>query len=259
VAETLTQDLVIARRGAVLEVTFNRPEARNALTWAMYDGLEDVCDQVQQDEAIRAVLLRGAGDKAFVAGTDISQFDGFDGPAGIAYEARIGAVLNRILGLSVPVLASIRGFCVGGGLAIAACADIRVAAPDARFGVPIARTLGNTLSAASIALLEAQLGRSRVSAMLVAARMVDAQEALTAGFVTDIADDPDLAARQLADRVAAHAPLTIWATKELLRRTHARAGAVPDDDVVGRVYGSSDFASAVVAFGRREAPRWSGA
>lgn len=257
--ELATSDLLVTRRGAIVEVTFNRPHARNALTWEMYDGLVDVCDDIEADATVRTLVLKGAGDQAFVAGTDITQFDGFDGAAGVAYEARIGAVLARVLALRIPVVASVRGSCVGGGLAIAACADVRVASPDARFGVPIARTLGNTLSTSSLRLLTSVFGHSRVASMLITGRLLDADEATVAGFLTTVDDDPDVAADALADRLSAHAPLTIWATKELLRRQASAVADTFDDDVVARVYGSADFAGAVAAFSRRERPVWSGA
>ena len=256
-ADAANSELLVERRGAILEVTFNRPEARNALTWKMYDGLVEVCTQIDSDPSIRALLLKGAGEKAFVAGTDIGQFEEFDSAAGIAYEARISAVLAALLALDIPVIAAVRGFCVGGGLAIAACADLRVASSDARFGVPIARTLGNTLSASSVALLEAQFGRPRVASMLIAARLLDANEASAAGFVSVVDDEPENTARDLAEKVARHAPLTVWASKELLRRSLPAAGS--DEDIVGRVYGSDDFAAGVAAFRARTPPQWSGA
>ena len=251
-------ELVVTAEGGVLEVVFARPHARNAMTWAMYEGLAQACERVKNDPSLRVMVLRGQGERAFVAGTDIAQFEGFDGAAGVAYESRISEVLDTLLAVPVPVVASVRGFCVGAGLAIAACADLRVADRTAQFGVPIARTLGNTLSAPSIALLSAHLGGSRTASLLLTARMMDADEAEWCGFVTTVADDLDEATSVLVERLLGSAPLTLWATKELLGRVRSQAAQVDDEDVLRRVYGSSDFAGAVAAFRSRTRPEWRG-
>lgn len=253
----MTEDLLVETDGRVLRVTFNRPHARNAMTHAMYDGLIAACDQADSDEAIRALVLRGAGE-AFVAGTDIAQFAGFDGERGVTYERSIDATIGRLLRVDVPVVAAVDGPCVGGGLAVAAAADIRVAARRARFGVPIARTLGNTLSAATLALFERQLGHARTVDMLVSARFVDATEAHACGFVREVADDVSAATDSLVDRLLEHAPLTLWSIKETLRRLHVSASEVDADDVIAAVYGSADFAEGVAAFTAKRKPSWSG-
>ena len=130
-------------------LTFTRPEARNAMTWEMYDALVDACDRVDRDPSLRVLVLRGAGSKAFIAGTDIAQFESFTSPAhGVEYEQRLDAVLDRLERVTKPTIAAVQGVAAGGGCAIALCCDLRVATPDAAFGVPIARTLGNCLSAA---------------------------------------------------------------------------------------------------------------
>lgn len=253
----MTEDLLVETDGRVLRVTFNRPHARNAMTHAMYDGLIAACERADSDEAIRVLVLRGAGE-AFVAGTDIAQFAGFDGDRGVAYERSIDATIGRLLRVDVPVVAAVDGPCVGGGLAVAAAADIRVAGRPARFGVPIARTLGNTLSAATLALFERQLGHARTVDMLVSARLVDASEAHACGFVREIADDVSTATDSLVDRLLEHAPLTLWSVKETLRRLHASASEVDADDVIAAVYGSTDFAEGVAAFTGKRNPSWSG-
>lgn len=260
----MSDDLHVEADGGVLRVTFDRPEARNAMTFDMYAGLVAACERADADDAIRVMVLRGAGGRAFVAGTDIAQFAGFDGPAGVAYEGRIDATIGRLLAVTVPVVAAIDGFCIGGGLAIASAADLRVAARDARFGYPIARTLGNTLSARSYALAVRHLGAGRVIDMIATARLLDAEEALTAGFVTRVAEDVTTTTEEVVTAILGHAPLTLWSAKELLRRLHAAAGVVEDADVLDRVYGSADFAAGVAAFtappsaGRRTSPDWQG-
>jgi len=254
-------DLLVEHDGPVLQVTFNRPAAHNALTFAMYEGVHDACEKADADPDVRALVLRGAGGRAFVAGTDIAQFAGFDGPAGVEYEERMTRVLRRLEDTAVPTVAAVDGYCVGGGLALAAACDLRIATTASRFGVPIARTLGNCLSMDTIALLVANLGRSRALDMLLRARLLDAAEAHAAGFVTQLVDDAEALDTTLAETVAAlasHAPLSMWATKQALARLR-RAGLPDGDDLVARVYGSADFASAVAAFARKERATWTGA
>lgn len=245
------EDLLVERRGAALVLTFNRPRARNAMTTPMYEALVAACDHVDATPDIRALGLRGAGGRAFVAGTDISQFRGFTGTDGIAYERQIGEVLGRLRAVDVPVVAAIEGHCVGGGLGIATCADIRLAAPSAKFGIPIASTLGNTLSAGTLQRLVALLGESRVTHMLLTSQPFDADTAVASGFAV-AADDLEADFTALLERLTSLAPLTQWSIKELLRRNAQAAasggGPVDDSDVVEKIYGSEDFAGAVAGF-----------
>lgn len=253
-------DLLVEQHGPVLQVTFNRPAAHNALTFAMYEGVHDACEKADADPDVRVLVLRGAGGKAFVSGTDIAQFAGFDGAAGVAYEERMTRVLRRLEDTAVPTVAAVDGYCVGGGLALAAACDLRIATGASRFGVPIARTLGNCLSMDTVALLVANLGRSRALDMLLRARLLDAAEAHAAGFVTQLVDDAaalDVTLAETVATLATHAPLSMWATKQTLARLR-RAGLPDGDDIVARVYGSADFASAVAAFARKERATWTG-
>ena len=251
-------DLLVTSEGGVLTVTFNRPAQRNAMTFAMYEGLAQACERADTDDDVRLVVLRGAGGSAFVAGTDISQFAGFDGPRGVAYEATIDATIGRLLAVTVPVVAAIDGFCIGGGLAIAAAADLRIARTDSRFGYPIARTLGNTLSAASFALTLRHFGHARTIDMIMTARLLDAAEAREAGFVTRVTDDVDRTTDEVVDKILAHAPLTLWSAKEILRRIHAAALPIDASDVLDRVYGSDDFAAGAASFTNKTGPVWQG-
>lgn len=250
-------DLLVELRDAALHVTFNRPHARNAMTNAMYEALVTVCERADADDAVRVVVLRGAGDKAFVAGTDIRQFQGFTGDDGIAYEDRIAGVLARLRSVEVPVIAVVDGHCVGGGLGIASCADLRLATPRASFGMPIARTLGNTLAAGTLRRLTALLGETWVVRLVVAGERLTAQQADAAGFARLVEGDIDEAAAELARRISTSAPLTLWSIKELLRRG-AGDRAVDDADVIARVYGSDDFAGAVDAFLTKTPWEWRG-
>jgi enoyl-CoA hydratase len=253
-------DLLVERDGPVLRVVFNRPHAHNALTFAMYEGLHDACEKADADPDIRVLVVRGAGGKAFVSGTDISQFAGFDGAAGVEYEDRMTRIIRRLEDTAVPTVAAVDGYCVGGGLAIAAACDLRIATGASRFGVPIARTLGNCLSMDTCALLVSHLGRSRTLDMLLRARLLDAAEAHGAGFVTQLVDDApalDAALAETVTTLAAHAPLSMWATTQSLTRLR-RAGLPDGTDIVERVYGSADFRSAVAAFGEKRRPTWTG-
>jgi enoyl-CoA hydratase/carnithine racemase len=256
----MSDELRVERVGPALEVTFDRPQAHNALTFAMYEGLHAACEAADDDPDVTVLVLRGAGGRAFVSGTDIAQFAGFDGAAGVAYEQRITRVVRRLEDTEVPTVAAIDGYCIGGGLAVAAACDLRIATTASRFGVPIARTLGNCLSMDTQALLVAHLGPARTLDMLLRARLLDAAEVHAAGFVTQLVDDADALAAALAatvEALAGHAPLTMWATKRAVARL--RRAALPEgDDLVERVYGSADFAAGVAAFGTRTRPSWEG-
>src|SRR4051794_2032671 len=163
---------------------------------------------------------RGAGGKAFVAGTDINQFAAFQSAQdGLVYEARIDAVLDRLEGVRKPTIALVDGFAMGSGLAIAAACDLRVVTPDAKFGMPIARTVGNCLSMGNYARLAAALGPARLKDVMFTTRTILPEEALAIGFASALVDDEaeDYVA-ELCDRLASVAPTTLWVTKEALRR-----------------------------------------
>jgi len=256
------QDLLYEVRDGIAHVTFNRPQARNALTFAMYDRLAEVCALADGDRSIRAMLLTGAGDKAFAAGTDISQFRAFDKPQdALDYEARIDRVLGALERCRVPTIAAIQGACTGGGAAIAVCCDLRIAAGNARFGFPVARTLGNCLSTGNYARLAALLGPARVKDMIFRARLVEAAEALAIGLVGEVVADPAALmprALELAQLVASHAPLTLQATKEALLRLRPTMPAGSGEDLILMCYMSQDFREGMDAFLNKRAPRWQG-
>jgi enoyl-CoA hydratase/carnithine racemase len=256
-----SEHVVVERSGAIVTLTFNRPEARNAMTWDMYQRLHDACEEVDGDDGVRVLVLKGAGGKAFVAGTDISQFTTFEsGEDGLRYERDGDRRTGRIARVRKPVIAQIQGFAVGGGLGIAAGADLRIATPDARFGAPIARTLGNCLSMQAYARYLDLFGPSRLKELIFTARLLGADEALAAGFVHEIvaADAIEGRVRELAETVASHAPITLWVTKEAVRRIQ-EARVVPDgDDLIAKTYGSADFHEGVRAFLDKRPPQWSG-
>lgn len=254
-------DLLHEVRDGVAYVTFNRPQARNALTFAMYDRLAAICEVANEDRAIRAMLMTGAGGKAFAAGTDISQFRAFEtSEDALGYEARIDRVLNAIERCRVPIVAVIDGACTGGGAAIAACCDLRIASPGSRFGFPVARTLGNCLSMSNYGRLAALVGVARVKEMILTARLLGAEEARTAGFLHEVVEGEALAARgeALVRTVAANAPLTIQATKEALRRLQPRLAPGEGNDLLLLCYLSEDFREGMDAFLAKRPPEWKG-
>jgi enoyl-CoA hydratase/carnithine racemase len=256
----MSDELLVDRDGPVLRVTFNRPEQRNALTWQMYADLVAACEVADTDSDIRVMVLRGAGDVAFVAGTDIGQFAEFrTGEDGIAYEEKVGRVVGQLASVRVPTVAAVSGFCVGAGLGVAAVCDIRVATRSARFGIPIARTLGNCLSMSTYSLLVGQLGQARALDMLLRARLFTGEEMQAAGFVAELCDEAELdaCATSVVDQLASHAPLTMWAAKEAVRRL-GQANVPNGDDIVRTVYGSEDFHHGVASFLAKRKPTWQG-
>jgi enoyl-CoA hydratase/carnithine racemase len=245
--------------GGVGRFTFQRPEARNALTYAMYEGLRDVCREMPTDGSVRALIVSGAGGKAFAAGTDMTQFRAFAEPADAhAYEERMEVVFDAIERCPVPTVAAITGACTGGGASIAAACDLRVADRALKFGFPIARTLGNCLAVNNLARLRQLVSAAKVKEMLLTARLIGAEEALALGLVTEIADDPLARAEEIAAALSAHAPLTMRASKEALRRM-MKAEAVADADLIELCYMSADFREGMEAFLAKRAPQWRGA
>ena len=257
----MTEEIRTERRFGALWIIVDRPAARNALTFAMYDRIAAICREANEDGSVKAVVISGSPD-AFVAGTDIAQFVDFtEASQALEYERRMDSWLGAIEDVRVPTIAALRGPVVGGGLAIAAACDLRVAAPSARFGVPVARTLGNCFSAANLVRLAALVGLGRVKELVFTARLIDAQEARTIGLVTEVVDSEDaLEPRvdKLVEQLGSYAPLTLHATKEMVRRIRARM--LPDEaaDLVALCYTSADFREGVRAFIERRKPAWTG-
>ncbi len=246
--------------GSVVTLTFAREAARNAMTWKMYDELEAACVRIQDDPSVRVVVLRGEGDRAFVAGTDIAQFAEFeDGDDGVAYEDRVEKVMSRLEQLPQPTIAVIKGYAVGGGLIISSVCDLRVCSETARFGIPIARTLGNCLAMRNYARLSWMIGPAQLKAMIMRADFTDAATALRIGLASEVhaPDAVDGRVAELAAQLSEHAPLTMWATKESIRRLMLQ-GVPTESDIVHRVYGSADFAEGNTSFVEKRPARWRG-
>jgi enoyl-CoA hydratase len=258
-----TGELIYEVRDGIGTIIFNRPHARNALTFAMYERLAAICAEANQEGSVKALVLTGAGGQAFAAGTDISQFRAFDGPQdAIDYEQRMDRVLTVLERCVVPTIAAVSGACTGGGAGIAACCDIRIGAANARFGFPIARTLGNCLSIANYARLAALIGPARVKEIIFTARLVEAEEARAIGLLSEVL--PDHAAmlaraEELARLLASHAPLTLRATKEALRRLRESSTPGEAEDLILMCYLSQDFREGMDAFLNKRKPVWRGA
>ena len=238
----------------------DRPGTRNAFTFGMYDDLAQQAARIRADHAVRAWVIAGREGDAFASGTDIALFQGFGAEDGARYEALIERAIAAVEAVEKPVLAAISGPCTGGGAVLAAVCDLRIGAADARIGIPIARTLGNCVSAPNAARVAAVLGASRTLELLLSARLLGAEEALAAGFLTSLVpQDATGEAVAQATRIAGFAPLTLAACKAALRRVQRDGRAAQDADLIARCYGSADFAEGVAAFMGRRAPRWSGA
>ena len=257
----MTDDLLLERDGRVALVTVNRPDARNAITFAMYDALHDLCERFDADPEVRVLVLRGAGERAFVSGTDIRQFLEFrTREDALAYEARITRVLARLRGMRKPTLAMVQGDAVGGGLFLSLACDLRVAAAHARFGAPVARTLGNCMAPLAFSLLAATVGPVRARNLLLTARLLDAPEAHAIGLVDEVHPAAALEARvrELAQHLTELAPLTLAAVKEATRRVTAPAALRDAEDLVLSCYLSDDFHEGVRAFLAKRTPEWRG-
>jgi len=257
-----SEELIYEVEGSTGVVTFNRPQAHNALTFEMYDRLGEICESLTADGPVRALIVTGAGGRAFAAGTDISLFRDFKGAEdGLAYEARMEKVFKKLDGCAVPTIAAIPGICTGGGGAIACACDLRIATRAFKFGFPIARTLANCLSASSIARVAALTGVGRALDMIMTTRLIEAEEALAIGLVNELLDGQEALmarARAIAAQIATQAPLTMRATKEIVRRMRERAADVADEDLIALCYGSADFREGLDAFLTKRKPKFSG-
>jgi enoyl-CoA hydratase len=255
------QDLLFEVREGVAYVTFNRPQARNALNFAMYERLQDVAESIEDDRSIRALLVTGAGEKAFASGTDIGEFRNLTSAEHVLeYEERIDGALGALERCRVPTIAAIAGACTGGGASIAACCDLRIAVRGARFGFPVARTLGNCLSMNNYARLAALIGPAAVKQLVILAELVSAEQAREMGFVTEVVEDyPALQVRaeEVVRKVATHAPLTMQATKEALRRVRPRPEA-ESSELMLMCYLSEDFREGIDAFLSKRTPVFNG-
>ena len=258
----MSQDILYEVKDGVGRITFNRPQARNAFTFRMYERLAEICKEAAADSSVKVLVLTGEGEKAFAAGTDISEFKNFStAQDALDYEARIDGLLDALERIPIPTIAAIAGACTGGGTTIAACCDIRIGAANARFGVPIGRTLGNCLSMSNYVRLAALLGPARVKEIIFTARLIESDEARAIGLLSQVL--PDYSALQscadeLARTVASQAPLTLRVTKEALRRIKEKMTPEEDGNLILTCYMSRDFREGMDAFLNKRTPKWTG-
>jgi len=255
--------VILDKRGSVAQLTLSRPEALNALTWQMYEQLEEHLENLEEDSSVRVLIIRGDKDKALAAGTDISQFQGFSGEDGVNYEKRIDRVMNKLEQFSKPTIAAVNGVAVGGGMLIATTCDLRYSTSKSRFGAPMARTLGNCLSLDNYQRLVNEVGPMRTKEMLYTARLISAEEALTLGFLTDIFEEEHFFGKvlEIATKIGERAPLTIQATKRaftFMKNSNEGNSNQEYEKIISKVYGSKDFTEGVTAYLEKRKPVWQG-
>ncbi|MFL5299303.1 MAG: enoyl-CoA hydratase/isomerase family protein [Anaeromyxobacteraceae bacterium] len=257
-------EILLEERGGdgVVTLTLHRPAKLNALTKPLWRELGDALRALDADEGVRCVVLRGAGERAFSPGNDISEFEAERSNAAQAraYGALMHDTLGALRGCRHPTLALIHGVCVGGGLELAACCDVRLCGAGSRFGVPVAR-LGLVMAHAELEALLGLVGRATALEILLEGRILDAAEALAKGLVTRVVPDArlDEEAREAAQRIAAGAPLVHRWHKAFLRALEERRPlSAAERDEAYACFDTRDFAEGRRAFLAKETPRFEG-
>jgi enoyl-CoA hydratase len=262
--DTGTDKLLVEVAGHIATVTFNNPAKRNALLADMRAALPPLLAALDADGDVRVIVVTGAGDKAFASGADISEFGAQrTAPADrAAYDRGQAALTQAWAAVSKPVIAMIRGFCLGGGLVTALGADIRIASADSQFGIPAAR-LGLGYGFSGVTALMTLIGPARTAEMLFSARRFLADEALLMGLVNQVvpADELRDTVYGLAEAIAANAPLTITAAKAAIRE----AGRADGERDLARVaalveacFQSADYREGQQAFADKRPPAFTG-
>ena len=256
--------ILVAKDGAIARITFNKPERMNAMSLDMWQGLHAALDDLAADDAVRVVILTGAGNRAFVSGADISEFETqrSSDEAVRAYNAISEAADAALYHFPKPTIAQIQGYCVGGGMGLAIGCDFRICAEDARMGITAAR-LGLGYNREGVRKLVELAGPSVAARVLYTAELFPAGQALAMGLVTDVVPRDRLGdmVTALADRIADKAPLTVKAAKAAIRSIGGAAGAPDAGAVAGQVaacFASEDYAEGRRAFAEKRKPVFRG-
>lgn len=259
----MKDDLRLARDGPIATIVLNRPEKRNAITIEMWQALPGILAGLESDQAVRVVIVRGAGDEAFASGADISEFERVRGDARTArtYSATVGSAEHRLADFSRPTIAMIHGFCVGGGLELALACDMRWASRASRFGITAAR-LGIVYSLAATRRLAGVVGPSHARDLLFSGRLVDAESARAMGLVNHLCA-PDALEEETyayARLLAQQAPLSQRGAKMMLQHLLGEGDMAESDlsAIIERAYGSEDYREGVRAFLEKRPPRFHG-
>lgn len=246
----------------IARLTLNRPDAMNAISREMAAELRDACARLRQEEAVRVVVMAGAGERAFCAGADLKERRGLSADERSAHTAEIEAAAEAIAGLPMPTIAAVRGFALAGGAELAIACDLRVAASDAELGFPEVR-IGIFPGAGGVQRLPRLVGLGAARDLLFTGRRVDAQEAYRIGLVDRLVapEALDAAAAELALTIAANAPLAVRAVKAALEVSDATslAEARPAVNALrAALDATADYEEGLAAFAERRAPRFSG-